>query len=279
MKRIHLFEFEDLPWFPHWLRERMTRYIMAMHRLLDTRSMLADLMVRALKHTNSNHIIDLCSGSGGPMLDVAETLRQHPGLADLKLTLSDLYPNQETASQLLQAGDPNTTYLTTPVDAATLGEEKPGVRTLICSMHHMRPNTAQRILQRAQEARQPICVFEISDNAVPNALWWLALPIGFLMVFFITPLVRPMTWQQLVFTYLIPVLPLLIAWDGAVSNVRTYTLQDMDILLEGLETEDYRWEKGIIKGKGGPKLYLLGLPKDMPVEKTQPSILEAQPMA
>jgi hypothetical protein len=51
-----------------------------------------------------------------------------------------------------------------------------------------------------------------------------------------------------------------VTWDGAVSNARTYTLEDMDIFLEGLNSQGYTWEKGIIKGKSR-KVYLLGLPK------------------
>jgi hypothetical protein len=76
---------------------------------------------------------------------------------------------------------------------------------------------------------------------------------------FITPVVRPLTWQQLVFTYIIPIIPLCFAWDGAVSNARTYTLNDIDELLKDIEADDYKWEKGKIKGKT-TKLYLLGLP-------------------
>ena len=70
---------------------------------------------------------------------------------------------------------------------------------------------------------------------------------------------RPMTVQQIVFTYLIPIIPLTFAWDGAVSNARTYTLKDMDMLLEGLESKDYLWEKGVVKGKS-KKVYLMGMP-------------------
>ena len=73
-------------------------------------------------------------------------------------------------------------------------------------------------------------------------------------------MIRPMSWQQLIFTYIVPILPIIIAWDGAVSNARTYTLADMDILLEGLKSDDYIWKKNTIKGKGGNKIYLMGLP-------------------
>jgi len=103
---------------------------------------------------------------------------------------------------------------------------------------------------------------EISDNSYPKALWWMAIPFNFLTCLFITPLVKPLTWQQLVFTYLIPVIPLCFAWDGAVSNARTYTLDDMDVLLEGLHSKSYRWEKGTIHGRS-KMLYLLGLPNKM----------------
>jgi hypothetical protein len=34
----------------------------------------------------------------------------------------------------------------------------------------------------------------------------------------------------------------------------------LDILLEGMESDNYTWEKGVIKGKS-KKVYLLGLPK------------------
>jgi len=40
----------------------------------------------------------------------------------------------------------------------------------------------------------------------------------------------------------------------------TYTLEDMEILTEELTTENYTWEKGKNKGKGGNNLYLLGKP-------------------
>ncbi len=130
----------------------------------------------------------------------------------------------------------------------------------ICSFHHMNSETAKKILQDAQSSQQPICIYEISDNSLPNILWWIALPLNFLMTFFITPFVKPLSWKQIVFTYFIPVLPFYFAWDGAVSNVRTYTLKDLDELTKDLKSENYIWKKGVLKGRG-KKIYLLGLPK------------------
>lgn len=259
MKRIQLFEFEDFPWFPNFLRICMTHYIIAIHRILGSRGELAALIHKVLGKSPQKRILDLCSGAGGPMPDVLTTLKEEHGHKDLQLTLSDLYPNTSAARRINNDGNPDTQYLDTPINAANVPEDQQGLRTMICSMHHMPPETVKSILKDAKKDRQPFLAFEISDNSQPKAIWWIALPINFLMVFFFTPLVRPMTIQQIVFTYLIPLLPFFIAWDGAVSNARTYTLDDMDILLEDLRSDDYIWETGTIKGKS-KKNYLIGMP-------------------
>ncbi|WP_437302653.1 hypothetical protein [Sorangium sp. So ce388] len=259
MKRIHLFELEDFGWFPGWLRACMTRLLVTMHKLMGSSEKLAELLARALKESRASRIIDLCSGNGGPMLDVLRHLKEKPGFEHVQLTLTDLYPNEEAARSINGQEGSNVSYWLEPLDATKVDGETPGLRTMVSSFHHMKPDGARKILESAQKSRQPICIFEISDNSYPSFLWWTALPFSFLMCFFITPLARPMTARQLIFTYLIPVIPLCFAWDGAVSNARTYTLDDLDELLKGLGDEGYRWEKGVISGKG-KKLYLLGMP-------------------
>jgi len=261
MKRIHLFEFEDFPWFPGWLRVCMTRYIVTVHGLLGTAEKLAQLLARALPHASAPRVIDLCSGGGGPMPAVQKLLASEHGLGDVSFTLTDLYPNLDAANEIARTGTPGLTYRTTPVDATQLGSELAGARTMDCSLHHMRPQLARKILADAQHSRQPFCAYEISDNSPPAWLWWLAIPVNFLVVLLLTPFVRPFRWQQFVFTYLIPLLPLFIAWDGSVSNVRTYTLADMEELVADLQGPGYMWETGALEGRAGKKLYLLGIPQ------------------
>lgn len=258
MKRIHLFEFEDLAWFPNWIRELMTRYLQAFHQLLKTADYILPLVEKGLSYSSSQQIIDLCSGSGGPMMDVFKKLKKKEAHSVLKMTLTDLYPNQEAIQEL--KWEKNINYLKKPLDATKVNPQLEGLRTIISGMHHMKPRLAKQVLQNARDSNQPILIFEISDNASPTFLWWLAFPVAFITSLFVTPLVRPMTFRQLVFTYLIPILPIFIAWDGAVSNARTYTLKDMEALIQDLSDDHYQWEMGKIKGRGGNKLYLLGKP-------------------
>jgi len=261
MKRIQLFEFEDFAWFPNWLRVCMTRYIVAVHRLIGTPGKLAQLLARALPHASAPRVIDLCSGGGGPMPAVQQILASKYGLGDVSFTLTDLYPNLDAANEINRRGNPSMTYSTSPVDATEVGSDFVGVRTMTCSLHHMRPELARKILADAQKSRQPFCAYELTNNTPPIWLWWLALPINLALVLLLTPFVRPLRWQQLVFTYVIPLLPLFIAWDGAVSNARTYTLSDMEELLTELRKPGYTWETGALPSRAGNNLYLLGIPQ------------------
>lgn len=259
MKRIHLFEFEDQPWLPNWLRKCTTRLINVMHQLLGTKHDVAALTVKAMNHVHKPAIVDLCSGSGGPMLQVPKTIHERYNIDHLSLTLTDLYPDLQVAQNVNNTANNKVHYRTEPVDVRMMGSQLKGVRTMIGSFHHFNPEAARQILKDAQEQQQPICVYEISDNNLPTSLWWISIPSIFIMSFFITPFARPMSWQQLVFTYLIPIIPICFAWDGAASNARTYTLDDMEELLEGLESNGYHWERGRITRKA-KKLYLMGMP-------------------
>ncbi|HYO56158.1 MAG TPA: hypothetical protein VEU50_25575, partial [Archangium sp.] len=59
MQRMSLFEFEDFRWFPSGLRECLTLYIAAMHRVLGTERVLAPLLARALEAAATDRVVDL----------------------------------------------------------------------------------------------------------------------------------------------------------------------------------------------------------------------------
>jgi hypothetical protein len=257
MKRIHLFEVEDQNWFPNSLRMSITRLIKVMHRFLNTEDHLAKVLSKLITETKAKSIVDCCSGSGGPMPNVLEKLKTEYRIENLQLTLTDLYPSTEAAAAF-NAKDDSISYDINPVDVLE-NKHIGDIKTLICSFHHMEPVKAKAILKKAIDDKQAICIYEMSDNSAPKALWWIAIPINIISSFIITLFSRPVSLKQLFFTYLIPLIPICFAWDGAVSNIRTYTLDDLDELLKDLPNENYVWEKGVIKGKG-KSLFLTGRP-------------------
>lgn len=256
MARIHLFEFEDLAWFPNNLRNYMTDFL----QFLSNRTPLFDpaipLLERGLTACKTTHIVDLGSGGGGGLLRINSAL--HGRVPDLRWTLTDLYPNREAFGRT-QGKAGNFSFRPEPVDARRVPADLAGFRTLFLCLHHFRPEDACKILQDALEAGQGIAVFEGQQRSLPSLLAMLLSPLS---VLFTTPFIRPFRWGRLLFTYLLPLVPLFTLWDGVVSSLRTYSVAEMDALIAGLEgSQRFTWETGKLKSGPGVMLYLLGLPK------------------
>lgn len=212
--------------------------------------------------------MDMGSGSGGAMPEVLDVLCEEHDLCDIKLSMTDLYPDARNVKKFNNSLNPNIDYLPNPVDATNITAAPVGLKTMINSFHHMRPKAAREILASAEKNKQPILIYEMGENIIPLVLWWLLLPLSLIiliiMVLFMTPFVKPMSWQQIVFTYILPIIPICYAWDGQASLPRMYTMDDMDVLLEGLGSENYIWQKGHALKKNNKKsgTYLMGLPKE-----------------
>ncbi|MEM9647276.1 MAG: hypothetical protein AAF969_02275, partial [Bacteroidota bacterium] len=101
--------------------------------------------------------------------------------------------------------------------------------------------------------------FEAQERSVPSILAMLFSPIS---VLFTTPFIQPFSLGRIIFTYLIPIVPLFVLWDGVVSSLRTYSVKEMQDLVANLDkSESYDWEIQRIKSGPGVILYLLGIPK------------------
>ncbi|MDX2361783.1 MAG: hypothetical protein QNK23_13320 [Crocinitomicaceae bacterium] len=267
MKRVQLFEFEDYKWFSSSMRASLTRLIVVLHNMLGIGKVLADLIGKGLRKTNSKKIVDLGSGSGGSMVKVMDLIRSQDEFSDVEMTLTDLYPDKNTVERFSQLHAKSIRYHPDSVDATHLEKAPKGLKTMINSFHHMSPDQAKQILSSASKNKEAILIYEMAENKIPLAIWWLMLPVSLvvmiIMVIFMTPFVRPLTFHQLFFTYIIPVIPICYAWDGQASMPRIYALSDIDELLEGIETEGYTWEKGSALKENGKPLgyYVLGVPE------------------
>src|SRR5207244_4464717 len=128
--------------------------------------------------------------------------------------------------------------------------------------HHFPPEKAGELLQDAVERHEGIGVFEATQRSVPAIL---AMLIAVLLVFFCTPFIRPFRISLLVWTYLLPAVPLIVLFDGIVSCLRTYTPAELMCLVDGVPNaaEAFHWEAGEaapIRG-GLPVTFLIGYPR------------------
>lgn len=256
MGRIHLFEFEDQKWFPSILRNYGTDFLQFLSNKTKLYKPIIPVIERGLQKSKTNHIIDLGSGGGGGLIWLNAELRKNN--PDLKITLTDFYPNVSAFKYTKDQAD-NVDYIEKPVDARNVPIELKGLRTQFLSLHHFKPNDAKQILQNAINSSSSIAIFEAQERSFPSILAMLFSPLS---VLFTTPFIRPFKIGRIIFTYLIPIVPLFVLWDGVVSSLRTYSVKEMNELVANLNgMENYDWEINKVKAGPGVVLYLLGTPK------------------
>ncbi|MEM9886480.1 MAG: hypothetical protein AAF849_11365 [Bacteroidota bacterium] len=256
MKRVHLFEWEDQEWMPTFMRNYVTDFLQFLSNKFNIYEPILPVLERAMLAQKTNQIIDLASGGGGGLLRLNEKLKEK--IPNLKILLTDYFPNITAFEYMKQQAD-NIDYLTISVDARNVPEQLEGLRTQFLSLHHFQPQDAQEILQNAVDTSCPIAIFEVQERSIPSFLSTLFSP---LMVLFVTPFIRPFKLGRIIFTYIIPIIPFLVIWDGMVSVLRTYSIPEMQNLVNKVHrNESFNWEIERLKVRNGVILYLLGLPR------------------
>jgi hypothetical protein len=254
MNRIHLFEFEDQGWFPQFLRNYVTDFLQFLSNKTKIYKPIIPIIKKGLLKSNTNQIIDLASGGGGGLLWLNKELQQE--IPELKITLTDYYPNI-SAFELTKSQAGNFDFLTDSIDARNVPSNLTGLRTQFLSFHHFKPEDAKQILQNAINTNSSIAVFEVQERSVQSLIAMLLSPVSVILS---TPFIRPFKIGRILFTYLIPIVPLIVLWDGVVSSFRTYSVKEMNELVTSLEgTIEYDWEIGKAKNV----LYLLGTKKTL----------------
>lgn len=253
MGRIHLFEFEDQKWFPSFLRNYGTDFLQFLSNKTKMYKPIIPHLKQALEKSDTNQIIDLGSGGGGGLLWLNSELKKE--VPSLKLTLTDYYPNIPAFEYTKKQAD-NFEYISVPIDARSVPTELKGFRTQFLSLHHFRPKDAKLILQNAVDSNSGIAIFEAQERSIPSIIAMIFSPISVLLT---TPFIRPFKLGRIIFTYLIPIVPLFVLWDGIVSSLRTYSVKEMNTLVDQLDHSDsYDWNIGKMKSGPGVILYLIG---------------------
>jgi hypothetical protein len=218
----------------------------------------APLLARALALVGDTRIIDLCSGGGGPWLDLVRRIPAEGGPVP-RVLLTDWFPNQAAFARLQELGGGAIAGDSDPVSATAVPARLTGFRTLFTALHHFPPAEAHAILTDAVRARQGIAVFEVTSRTPLSLLGVLFLP---LLVLLFTPFIRPFRWSRLFWTYLVPLVPLAVWFDGTVSCLRTYTPEELGDLVKDLQ-EGYEWDIGAVRSTPLPSriAYLVGQPR------------------
>ncbi len=256
MKRVHALEWEDLSWFPKSWRDFGTDYLRFVATKFDIYKPIIPILKKGMDASGKHHWIDCASGGGSSLIRLVKELNND--IPDLKVTLTDYYPNIASFQRTKKELDNVIEFETNSVDAMNLPPHLQGnFITMFASFHHFRPKQAKKILQNAVDTNSPIAIFEpVARNF--GSIFSMFFVILNVLIF--TPFIRPVRWQVLPFIYIFPIIPLYILWDGVASILRTYSKKERHDLINSLDNNNFEWEVGETKGPM-PINYLYGFPK------------------
>jgi hypothetical protein len=258
MRRIDIPELHEQDWFPKRLRDDVTAALQLILNAVRVYQPITSRLGNALRSAHADRLVDLCSGAGGPWIWLhRDVTNLNLSLNPLDICLTDKYPNATAFESARRASKGTIQYCATSLDAASIPEQFSGFRTIFTSFHHFSVAQATSILQDAIDNEEGIGIFEAPRRHVFSVLLVFFTPIAAL---FAIPFIRPFRFSRIFWTYLFPVIPFVLWFDGILSCLRAYSPLELSELISTLGQNKYRWEVGEEFGGLVPVTYLLGYP-------------------
>lgn len=255
LRRRHLVELHEQPWFPEVWRDLFRAGLGKAFVLFGLSRELARPVARLLELHRPTEVLDLCSGSGECSTDAWRRALAAAEHRRCDLVLSDLFPDRKRWSR---AG-PEARFVAAPLDARTADADLPRARMMLSALHHFRPEDLRALLADTERTAD---AFVAVDRAARN--WREMLVTVFVVPIaaaFITAFViRPFRPRNLLWGLLVPVIPLVALVDGVVSNLRSYTVEELRSLTCDASNA-FAWEVGQTAGdRRVPRMnYVLGV--------------------
>ncbi|MDE3169243.1 MAG: hypothetical protein KGL75_03795, partial [Acidobacteriota bacterium] len=240
MRRFNVTELHERPWFPQFLRDLFTeglQFILNAGRIYEP---IAEPLAGAISAAGATRVVDLCSGAGGPWLWLRSALRARLS-SPLEILLTDKYPNIAAFEYARRRSLDTICFSSEQVDAAQIGREFSGFRTLFGSLHHFSPGQVVSMLQDAADQRQGFGAFDAARRRAGTIAAILLVPAGVLLT---APFIRPFRFSRLFWTYLLPVVPIVLFVDGILSCLRAYSPVEMKQFCSLVSAPGYMWDAG-----------------------------------
>jgi hypothetical protein len=204
--------------------------------------------------TRENNILDLCSGAGGPWPRLISLFSKDD--VEISVTLSDKFP---TTKNNTKNSSTKITVSSIPIDALEIPLDSPKVITMFTGLHHFSPAEVKRIFKSVEEQKKGFCAFEVTELSFTCILAIFLMP---LFLFVATPFIKPFSFKRLFFTYILPIIPFAVWYDGIISSFNSYKLCDLKKLVLTNSNASYNWEVGRKRSKWSLLYvtYIIGMP-------------------
>ncbi|PSS22157.1 hypothetical protein M430DRAFT_99534, partial [Amorphotheca resinae ATCC 22711] len=238
--------------------------------------LLSNILYRTLSDSLLGYTyIDFCAGAGGPTPFIEQNLNAQlssppaspftevsnsNGLTSrssravssydgpVKFVLTDLHPPINAWTELSKRSD-NLSFISESVDAANAPANlnvqggKKAFRLYNLAFHHFDDDLAKAILRNTIETADGFGIFELQERTISSILTIFAM--GFTL-FLISPFYFWRSPGQLFFTYVIPIIPFVLVFDGIVSSLRTRSAEEVRALMKecGAPCDNWSFKNG-----------------------------------
>ncbi len=221
-------EVHERPWCPAVLRDGVTDFLSFFSVFSGLQAAVCKCLAALLKKNGKDRLVELCAGSGFSGLNLIRTISgMYPG-KPLKLLLTDLYPN---------ANWPEVCRLESKVecvpescDAHTALKTYDGVFFMFAALHHFSEREIVEMLATAIQHRRSFLSVDYFQRG--RLIEFLLIPAGAFLEYCIAFLIFPFSWMRLLFTYVIPLIPLVLMADTLLSQWRSYSVDELNALIQ-----------------------------------------------
>lgn len=246
LPRLHLVELEECAWVPRFLREGVIEALGFIMRLTGAYRLIAFPPLRRWLQ-GRRRLLDLASGSGMPMEDFVRWRQAQGDTSELSIVLSDLQPNLASFERLAALHPGVVEYIDRPVDALCPPAEVARLpRVMIGAFHHLRPEQARAMLADAAARADALFIFEPLTRRPLSILSNLTGLFAGMVAPFFADRLDPL---RILFSTVLPVIPLMLAFDGVVSALRCYSVAEIEQMIRALPDTGFTWE---VFEVGGP---------------------------
>ena len=237
--RIQAFEFCDQRWLHGVWREAYMDGLSFLFKLGGVYRGMHVPYGRWAAAAGHNRVLDLASGNGGP----AETIlasAQENRIAMPMVVLSDLYPDLAAFQRLKEAYPGRIDYAAEKTDAIA-APARAELVSICTAFHHFPPDLARKFMANVGEGSEGIFITEVfSRNLLSPLLPLLNLFPLMVSCFF----ARRLSWRKIAITALVPIIPLMIMFDGIVSALRSYRAEEILEMVPEAQRREWQWESG-----------------------------------
>lgn len=227
MKRKQIFQFSNQKWFPSFLKRDMYEFMSWFVGKVNAAKPFLPVLDEVIGHTQTKTIINIDSKIGAGI---------------------------ETVLPLLPEGSE-----VINVELEKFSTHNKGIYTFINSFHQLDEKKVKYYLNQIADSGNSVAVLEGNNDS----LWQVVGMTIFvpLTVILSAPFVQPFRITRLIFTYLIPILPVITMLDGFLALFKLYNPNDLNELVSTIPVKNYVWKSGKAdNGRGGKIIYLMGYP-------------------